>query len=414
MRLFAVMVIAAVTRVVYFLAFAAGAERPLSIGGGDGFEYWALGEHLTHGLSFDSTAFIYRPPGYPLLIAGELLATPGSNTWVPIVVNMVLSVAVVPLTYLLATSLGLSTRCGLIAALIIAVEPTTALWAVAPVPEPLETLFYVGAMILAATAIRDPSHALRYGALCGVATAAALLVKPAAIGLAVVLAVILAVGLRRRLGLRAIAPAALVIAIVLVPYVAWSDSNRRNFGVATYSSLGNYQLYFIRGASVLRRVSGKPPGAIEQELADRLSRKLGATPSPSRGLYYYRATTDKRAIDEMGSLARTIFTDHPGWFLAMYPISAAKLFFSPGYGFPSFAYAVIEAVLYLMALVGLVALWRARNRLALWMIVAVVGYLTILTTTGHGSPNTRYLVPAMPLIAIAAATAVAPARRSVP
>ena len=404
----AVMLVAVVARGLYFLAFSAGSDDPLLLGGGDGVEYWALGKHLTQQFSFDVPGFLYRPPGYPLVIALELVATPGSSEWVPIVVNELLSIGIVPLTYLLATNLGLSRRCGLLAALIMAVEPTSSLWGATPLSEPLEAVVLVGAIILAAAAVRCPAHALRYAALAGVAAAAALIVKPAAVGLVVVLAIILVAGLWRPLGPRSVAPAALVIAITLIPYVGWTYSNEKNFGVATFSSLGNFHLYFVRGTSVLRRVTGKPPTVIEQELADRLSRRLGSAPSPSKDFDYYRETTDERAIDEMGALARGIAKDHPVWFAAMYPVSAVKLFFAPGFGFPVIAYAAIQGVLYLIALVGLRRLWAARRRLTFWTIVGIVGYVTFLTTTGHGSPNARYLVPIMPLIAVAAAVALVP------
>ena len=112
----------------------------------------------------------------------------------------------------------------------------------------------------------------------------------------------------------------------------------------------------------------------------------------------------------MGSLARETFLDQPFWFLAMYPVSAVKLYFQTDHDFPQPLYVVVLGILYALALLGLRRLWIERNQLALWTIVAIVAYVTLLTTTAHGSPNTRYLVPVIPLIAVAAAVQLAAMR----
>ena len=58
----------------------------------------------------------------------------------------------------------------------------------------------------------------------------------------ILLAAILVLGLWKTLGPRCLGAAALVVALTAIPYFWWTNSNERNFGVATYSSLGNFQL----------------------------------------------------------------------------------------------------------------------------------------------------------------------------
>jgi dolichyl-phosphate-mannose-protein mannosyltransferase len=409
--LLAIVLLAAVVRGLYFLWLSAGANDPILLGNDDGRQYFNLGRHLSTELSFDANDFIFRPPGYPLLIAAELVVVPGDDPWVPIIVNMVLSVAAVPLTYLLATALGVGRRVALIAALILAVEPTSARMAVKPLSEPLLTLFFVGAVALSAAAVRTPSRAVRFAALSGLAAGLALLTHAGSVALGTVLAILLVTTLWRVLGPRAVVAGAVLVAIAIAPYFAWRSSNERNFGVATYSSLGNYALYFHRGTSVLRRVTGEPAPKIEQRLADRLSADLGAYPG-SRNVRYYRYTTDRRAIERMRTLGVDIARDHPFWFVAMYPVSAAKLFFSnTGDRVPRPLSLTFLATLYVMALVGLGRLWAAGRRFAFATVFVVVAYVVLVTTTSQGSLDNRYLTPVMPLIAVAAAAAISWDRR---
>ena len=46
----AILLLAVMARVLYFLIFVAGSDGPLMVGGGDGTEYWRLGMHLSKEL----------------------------------------------------------------------------------------------------------------------------------------------------------------------------------------------------------------------------------------------------------------------------------------------------------------------------------------------------------------------------
>ena len=113
-----------------------------------------------------------------------------------------LSVAIVPLTYLLARMLGLAARTCLLAALIMALEPTSARMAMTALSEPLFALAFVGAVVLALAAVRNPERAIVYAVLSGLAAGFALLVKPAGLGLGLALAILLVVSFRQALRLR--------------------------------------------------------------------------------------------------------------------------------------------------------------------------------------------------------------------
>lgn len=400
--LLTILVLAVLVRVAYFVVFAAGSEDPLELGGGDGQDYWLLGTHLRDELSFDEPTFVLRPPAWPGLIALGLILLPGDSEWLPIAFNVLLSLAIVPLTYLLARLLGLSERIALLAALIMAVEPTSARMAMTAMSEPLFVVAFVGAIVLALAAARSPDRTVVYAILSGLAAGLALLVKPSALGLGVVLAILIVVSFRRELRPRVVAAAIALAVISLAPYFLWTYSNQQNLGVSTFSSAGDWNLYFIRGTGVLRRATGAEPTEIEQDLADRISIATGAIPG-SRTAADYLTTTSPEALDQMRERAIDIFGDHPGWFLAMYAVGGVKLFFEPqvnGALVPAFV--VAHAILYLLALLGLTRLWGHR-RSAFWPISLLLAFYVLGTTTVQSSGTTRLLMPLIPLIAVTAA-----------
>jgi hypothetical protein len=403
----ALTVLAAALRGVWYLLHAAGARDPLLLGGGDGTAYWALARHLSEHLSFDDPLFLFRPPGYPAAIAAALVVVPGTSAWLAIVVSMVASVATVPLTYALGVGLGARRTVAVAAAAIVAVEQTSVSLAADPLSDALLALLVVGATVLALQALPRPAHALRYAGLSAVAVALALLTKPIGLGFGVILAGILGLGGRRRLGRRGLAAAALILVATAGTYVAWKDSNERNFGVPQFSSQANWNLYFQRGTGIMRRVWHVSPAVAQQRLADQLSVTIGARPDPSRNTYFYAQTTDRRTIDLMGRRAKDIIRAHPLWFLALYPAGAAKLLFDTVESeVPRAPYLVVLLALYLAAGVGLVRLWRSGLRLAATVIAAVPTYITLVTTTAITAASTRLFLPAFPFLAVAAAASV--------
>src|SRR4051812_2507498 len=399
-------------RLVWFAIHSAGTSDPIQLGGGDGLGYWVLGDHLSHQLDFDHYRFLFRPPGYPAAIAAGLLATPGSSEWVPVGISMLASVATVPLTYALGAGLGLRKGLALGAAAIMLVEPTSVRLAGTPLADSLFALLIVAATVLALKALGDDRTALRWAALAAIVSALAALTKPIGLGFAVVLAGVLVFGRRPHLSWRRLAAAALVLAVSAVTYIAWTDTNERNFGVPEFSSQGKWNLYFQMGAGITRRVDGLSPEAAQQQLADRLSVELGAQPSPTRNLYFYSHTTDRRTVDLMGDRGLQIVRRHPAQFLKLYPVGAAHLLFNPlDSEIPRAPYLGFLLLLYAAAGIGLVTLWRARQRLAAVVIVAVAAYVVILTTTTLTAGTTRLFLPALPFLAVAAAAGVGAASR---
>jgi 4-amino-4-deoxy-L-arabinose transferase-like glycosyltransferase len=257
-------------------------------------------------------------------------------------------------------------------------------------------------VVLALAAVRRPERALAYAVLSGLAAGLALLVKPAGLGLGVVLALVLIVSFRKALRVRIVAAAVALAAISLAPYFLWSYSNERNHGVSTFSTAGDWTLYFIRGTGVLRRVTEQEPKQIEQTLADRISAATGAAPGSKTALDY-QTTTDSGTLDQMREGAIDIFEDHPGWFAAMYAVGGVSLFFQPtvdGALVPAFVLA--HVILYFLAFIGLAVLWR-DNRATFWLITGLVAIYALGTTTLQSSGTTRLLMPLIPLIAVAAA-----------
>jgi hypothetical protein len=414
--LLAITFAAALARVGWLLVQSGGADDPLAIGGGDGYGYWLLAQHISHGFSLDDPLFLFRPPGYPAAIAGALLVVPGGSEWVAIAVTMAASIATVPLTYALAIGLGVGRRVALVAAAIIAIEPTSVQLAGMPLSDPLFALLLIGGTVLALQALRREQRALAYAGGSAVCLGLAALTKPIGLGFCVVIAVVLVFGARPFTNAKRMLAAGLVVLVSLGTYVGLREVNQHNLGVAEFNTAGAWNVYFQRGAGILRRVQHKSPDVVQQELADDLSVALGATPSKGRDAQSYQQTTDPRAIHLMSSRGWRIIRHNPVWFAALYPLGAAKLWFEAVDGHtPRAPHLLFLLLLYAAAAVGGVQLWRRRSRLVPLLALGVVAYFTILTATTITAATSRLFLPVLPFLAVVAAVALtSPAVRALP
>lgn len=120
------------------LAYAAAIYDPslLPYHYGDWTEYALAAEQIASGdLSFTSSYFVVRPPLFPLLIAA-LDMRPS----LIIALNIIIASGIIPVTYALARLCGLSRQFALLAALLLALDPTSVKYSGVMLAEPLANI----------------------------------------------------------------------------------------------------------------------------------------------------------------------------------------------------------------------------------------------------------------------------------
>ena len=75
---------------------------------------------------------------------------------------------------------------------------------------------------------------------------------------------------------------ALAGGIVLATVLMWSFANFESCGVFTFSSAGDWNLYFVRTVTVLRRETGLPAHQIERDQVSKMVRDLDLPSSAKR------------------------------------------------------------------------------------------------------------------------------------
>jgi hypothetical protein len=131
------------------------------------FRLWDTGEYTRLG---NPTA--WRTPGYPVFLALGMIPS-RSDRWLSLL-NVGLSIAAIPLVWLLARRLGLSRRTALCSAAVACVSPTLLLWAPVLGSENLQVIALLGAWCLALA----PQPTPRTVVMCGVLFGCAVLVRP--------------------------------------------------------------------------------------------------------------------------------------------------------------------------------------------------------------------------------------------
>lgn len=368
----------------------------LGFGGGDGAGYHRLGISLLQTKQFSDPLFLARPPLFPLLIS-LTYATVGIHPHAVIIVNAALSSLVAVLTVLLVIKLGFSLRAGFGAGLLVAIDPISVYYGVAPLAEPLlDFLLIVGLLFLVHFCVLRPVRvtvAIGQGLSLGLA----MLTKPVAILYWVVPVCVLGFFWRRW------REATIVGLLSCVFLIGWIAHNMVVWNVPVFSSAGEWNMLFIRGVGVLRRVTGDSPEVIEQKLIAEIEKRVGNVPSELPSRYYYLETTDPRRLAVMRTLALEIYIQHPGWYLAMIPVGLFRMYFLSRFsGACSFFIGLFNLVVYLAACLGVQRLWKVGRRDIVFVIVTTVVYFSAVTVTAQtAAMDARFRLPFFPLLALA-------------
>ncbi len=368
---------------------------------GDYWDYHVAAKHILRGdHGFAHPLFLVRPPVYPLIAAALDVNRP-----LLILLNQLLALMIIPLTYRLARQLRLPQELALLAALIIALDPTSIKYSGILLAEPLANLLLAAAFVALLALKRAESRAATFvwGLLAGGLIALSALTRPAAYLLWIPMA-LWVIGARRRQGLRFLAAVA-VAAPGLLGMALWQNHNAQTFDNGAFTSVGAYNLLYYRAAAALHLAQGRQDIeavklSLAREVEARLGNDGGALPEDWRKRH--RANTAQGdAI--MRDIALKVMRAHP--------LESALAALVGGYqslielGGPLSAVGALwNAGLLIASAIGLRLLLRQRRWLdALFLLLPslyfIGGTLLVCTTC----MDTRARVMITPLLAVMAA-----------
>lgn len=368
---------------------------------GDYWDYHIAAKQILRGdTAFTHRIFLVRPPLYPLIVAAL-----GVNRPLLLILNQLLAIMIIPLTYRLARQLGLSVKLALLAALIVALDPTSIKYSGILLAEPLANLLLAMAFValLALKRMETGPGTISWGLVAGALIALSALTRPAAYLLWIPLAAWI-VGARWRMGLRGLA--ALAIALpALFSMGLWQHHNAANFNNSSFTSVGAFNLLYYRAASTLHLAQDRQDiEAVKASLARRVEAHAGNQDGdiPVDWRERHRANSG-RGDAAMRDVALEVIRQHPAEF-ALAALVGAYQSLIDIWGALAVPGTLWNIALLFAAAVGLLSLFRRRRWveamfLLLPSVYFVAGTVLVCTTC----MDTRARVMITPLLAVLAA-----------
>lgn len=363
--------------------------------------YDEIAENIAHGHGFvvhaGGAPTLYRPPGYPYLLAAVFTATGFSRTAV-----YVLQVVFDILTALLVFRLGdrlFGRREAIAAMALYAVYPFNAAYSVRILTEAPFTLLLLAGLVLLAEGMtrRQAAWFAAAGAVLGLATLFRTSILYYVLSL---LPAGLAAGLLagRRRDARAL-PFAVLVAVAAVALAPWVLRNYEVTGRIPLLGTGNgYNLWLGNHLPT----DGRDNDELEGERLATLKRDIAAVTGGDRDAF--SVANDRRFRDEALRALRA----QPAATAALVVRKAFRFWFEvyyPGYRSRAAALVFIQGLLLAAAVAGA---WLARNR---WELTWPLAYLVLYLNALHAAvvATFRYCLPVMPIVILFAAPAVAAA-----
>ncbi|HKR66392.1 MAG TPA: glycosyltransferase family 39 protein [Thermoanaerobaculia bacterium] len=372
----------------------------------DSSRYLGLASNLAAGRGF--TDFfghpeVFRTPGYPLVLS---LGTSRPIAFA-ILINMLCAAAIVIVTYAVARRFVDDERIALACAFVVAIEPTMLAWSLKVMPETLLTLCLVVFVACAFHALE--ARDVRWTIAAAIAVCIAAYVKPIAYPLVFV---ILLASLFLRAPRMSIA-FALTAALLLAP---WHVRNYARTGYAGFTSLLDRALYLSAGGAVVARQEHRSYEEVHEELLLREGLRTDAESRERNARIRHEGVSQiashplSFALTQAKGSLRTLLD--PGAteylrFLGVYS-SGARASGLRAYPMVLWSSVVLGLLLLPLLVLPLVALRHpTRERMLLALIVAY------LVAAGGGIPGyARFRVPAVPMLVLLSAAAVASYGRS--
>lgn len=362
----------------------------------DSFTYLAPARAMLRGAGFAGTLGrpeTLRTPGYPLL-----LVLFGAQALPVLIFQHLLNVALALAIYLFVASRTASRVAALAGALYFAVDPPTVHYANKLLTE---TLFAVVLYGLCVAALQRRS-VIALGLLTGVLV----LIRPIALFLFIPLAILLAIWHTKRGHL-----AAFVVAALVLP-LGWAGRNKIETGVFTVSPIGSFNLLEHRAAAALAIEDGgddfKKDLADEQQgLEDDVKGAIGTrTPPEQQASYRARVAVLVLLQHPAGAIEMTIRGILINLFDSDWDAIADVTTISPE--IVHWGLDALPVIVFVLASIGSVALWRIDRDAALLLIVTILYFVVI---SSGSEAESRFRVPVIPQMAIAAAFGVDAIRR---
>lgn len=391
-------IVSLVTNFLYFAYAAPDYFFP------DSFTYIEPARNLLHGLGFTTGNGIIetmRTPGYPMLLAAFGLRV------VPVIVfQHLLNAALAVSIYLFVARRMRSRFVALTAAVLFAADTPTLHYANKILTESLFTALLFVVFVLVAWNRKLP--------LAGVLTGVLVLIRPVAVVYFIVVALCLAIN---RVRARTIAA---FIALALVLPIGWELRNLHHTGVFTISSIGGLNMLSYRAAGAL---AIEDDGDFDADLVDE---QKGLVEDADAEI---QAKLHIQDAEDLPDAVRSKYYSQIAWrVLRQHPRAAAMLtlrglllnFFDSRWEgmevvsrFPAtivqHGLDAFTAIVFAFAAIGAAALWRRDRNLAL-LLVATIGYYVLISAGGES--ESRFRVPVMPQLLIAAAFGVVAVKRS--
>ena len=359
---------------------------------------FAAAEVQRGDFTFSSKIFQLRPPVYPLLLAALEQHKPSIR-----LVNILISLMIIPLTYVLARQLRLPQNMALVAAGIVALDPTSVKYAGSLLAEPLAGLLLAIAYIALAAlqSERQRRAIVMLGALAGIAILLSALTRPSAYLFWIPMALWL-VYARRSVGARLLAVIALVLPAALGVGL-WKYHNAVHYDNSSFTSVGAFNLLHHRAASVLYQATVKDIQVVQLELVKRVESRLG---NDTAGLTSYdhwkHRTGSADQQSAMTEVALEVFSAYPLHYLLTIPVGLIRLLVEVTQ-WPWWIAIGWNTALLALAAAGLWRLLRAKRWSSMAFLLLPCLYFvggTLIVQTS--SIDTRARVMVTPLLAIMA------------
>jgi 4-amino-4-deoxy-L-arabinose transferase-like glycosyltransferase len=370
----------------------------------DSHSYLRLADALARGEGFRNVQGLpemFRTPGYPLLLAlGSAIEHPVRFA---LALNLVLSAAVVVLTFVLARSVLRDERIAMICAFIAALEPTMLAWSAKVMPVTLLTFALLAFAVAALRAMETKER--RWFVVAAIALCLAAYAKPIAYPLVILFCVL------SLLRVRAAAVFVVVCVLLLAP---WHVRNARH-GYAGFSTLVARAAYLSAGASILAQREHRQYEDVRQELLRRGDVR-GPTADPARygreGWSLVASQPFAYAKTHARGMLRTMFDPGAAEYLRFFGLyeeggrasMADHGMLSTARTYPLAFWSSVALAIMLAPLVLLPVLAIIRTRSGAMLLLAVLaGYLI---AAGGGVPGyARFRVPAVPFLIVMSAMA---------
>jgi 4-amino-4-deoxy-L-arabinose transferase-like glycosyltransferase len=342
-------------------------------------EYLEIGRNFSAGQGmqffdrrFGEQVWAYRTPGYPLLVAAC-----GGRILVIRIVQAILDSSTVLAVYLIAR-VWLTPRVGLLAAAIVAVDPLLIFFSGLILSETLFVALLVWGLAICLRA--RPCAAKAFG---GVLLACSVMVRPSAILLPVIAAVVGVGGIRGRL-----TNAAGVLGLTLLVLFPWAVRNEHRLGAWIWTTTNV-------GITQYDGFNPQATGASDQAFVRQMP-ELRGMGEVERSRY-------------LASLADQFVADHPAAVVKLTILKIARMWspmpLSQQYG--SRPMYMLAGLIFTLPLIVLAVLGLFRSDLPRWAkswLLMPAIYFTVIHAASVSS--LRYRLPAEPGLAILAAAGI--------